>query len=326
MLKKFLLIVLFCIFSSIVLATYGINGIEYPKEILIETGWTKYFNIIVTNNGDANLNNVTIYFDGEFPQWLEVQTEMVSILQPKGNASFLVKIITPSSADAGAYPFTLYVKSNEISDSKSFSVRVFKSKADEMLYQVQTLEFEVEDAKRNATIIEGHGKNVTNIMQILNEAQNYLDASKDYINEGNDKKATELMINAENLIKEANYDMSVAPSKTFTASSYEFPPELIVMIAAPIAATISIIFYNKKSKKKETIVKPIVKIKEIVLEGRDVKNLENELKGIENSRNLLEEEFKENLLSKESRDELKEKYERRIVELKAEIERNRKIA
>ena len=326
MLKKFLLIVLFCIFSSIVLATYGIDVIEYPKEILIEIGWTKYFNVIVTNNGDVNLNNITIYFDGEFPQWLEVQTEMVSILQPKSNASFLVKITAPSSADAGAYPFTLYVKSNEISDSKSFSVRIFKSKADEMLYQVQMLESEVEDAKRNATIIEGYGKNVTSVMQMLNQAQNYLDTSKDYINKEDDEKATELMINVENLIKEANYDLSVAPSKTFTASSYEFPPELIVMIAAPIAAIISIIYYNKKIRKKETIVKPIVKIKEIVLEGRDVKNLENELKGIENSRNLLEEEFKENLLSKESRDELKEKYERRIVELKAEIERNRKIA
>jgi hypothetical protein len=53
--------------------------------------------------------------------------------------------------------------------------------------------------------------------------------------------------------------------------------------------------------------------------------LENELKGIENSRNLLEEEFKENLISKESYDELKTKYEKRMAEISAEIERNRKI-
>lgn len=324
MLKKFLLIA-FCIFSSVVLATYGINAIEYPKETLIEIGWTKYFNIVVTNNGDVNLNNVTIYFDGEFPQWLEVQTENVSSLQPKSNASFLIKISTPSGIEAGVYQFTLHVKSNEISDSKSFSVRTFKSKSDEMLYQVQMLEFEVEDVKRNATIIGGYGKNVTNIMQVLNQAQNYLDVSKDYIDKGDDKKATELMINVENLIKEANYDLSVAPSKTFIAPSYDFPPELIVMIASPLAAAISIIYYNKKSRKKETIVKPIVKIKEIVLEGKDVKNLENELKGIENSKNLLEEEYKENLISKESYDELNEKYKRRSDELKAEIERNRKI-
>jgi hypothetical protein len=307
------------------LATYGIDAIEYPKEILIEIGWTKYFNVIVTNNGDVNLNNITIYFDGEFPQWLEVQTEMVSILQPKSNASFLVKITAPSSTEAGAYPFTLYVKSNEISDSKSFSVRVFKSKADEMLYQVQTLEFEVEDLKRNATIIETHGKNVTNIMQMLNQAQNYLDDSKNYINKEDDEKATELMINVENLIKEANYDLSVAPSKTFTASSTpEFHPELIVMYSAPIIAIISILYYRSKIR-KEIIAKPVVKIKEIILEGKETKNLENELKEIENSRNLLEEEFKENLISKESYDELKTKYERKITDLKAEIERNKKI-
>ncbi|MEM5778721.1 MAG: hypothetical protein QXK49_03785, partial [Candidatus Aenigmatarchaeota archaeon] len=67
------------------------------------------------------------------------------------------------------------------------------------------------------------------------------------------------------------------------------------------------------------------KIKEIVLEGREVKGLEEELKKIENSINLLEEEYKGNLISKESYDELKEKYERRKAEIKAEIERNKKV-
>jgi thymidylate synthase len=72
----------------------------------------------------------------------------------------------------------------------------------------------------------------------------------------------------------------------------------------------------------------VIKIKEIIRENKDIKDtktFENELKEVENSRDLLNEEFRENLLSKESYDELKEKYEKKIEDLKAEIERNRKV-
>lgn len=195
-----------------------------------------------------------------------------------------------------------------------------------MLYQIQKLEIDIEDIQRNATKIEISGKNVTGVKNILDEAKNDLETSKGYISKEEYIKATEFMINVENLIKEASYDLSIAPSKTTNTSSSEgFLFELFIISVIAIIAII--LFYNfKVRKKKENVIKtPVVKIKEIVLEGKDVKTLENELEKIENSRNLLEEEFKENLISKESYDELREKYEKRIEELKAEIERNRTI-
>jgi len=324
MLRKILyLVLLFCIFSRITLAAYEIDAVEYPKEILIERGWMKYFNVVVTNNGDLNLNNVTISFDGEFPQWFDTQSS-VSTLQVNSNASFLVKLNVPANVEAKTYPFILNIKSKEVTNTKSFTVIVFKSEADAMLYQIQELETEIEDTQRDANRVENSGKNVTSATNDLNEAKNYLDISKDYINKEEYENATDLMINAENLIKKATYDLSIAPPKALVTPS-GFPFEFTIPI--PIIAIIIIFIFSLRSRKKKatTIKQPVVKIKEIGLGGKDVENLENELNDIENSRNLVEEEFKENLISKESYDELKERYERRISELKAKIERNKSI-
>jgi len=328
MFKKFLilLILFLCVLSVMIKAeSYVIEIADYPEEIIIENGWIKYFNVNVTNKGDMNLNNVSIYIDGEFPQWFEVQTNQTDFLRPNNNASFLVKLSIPSAAESKAYSFNLYAKSKEIVDSKTFTVRVFKSKSDEMIYQIQKLQIEVEDVKRNVSKVESLGKNVTNIRNVLIEAENYLDAAKSYVDNSEYEKATNLMISVENSVKEAEFDLTIAPANSlFTVSSSGFPIEWLLV---PVIAIAILIFFVLRRGKKDKTAKtsPVVKIKEIVLEGKEIKNLENEIKEIENSRNLLEEEYKENLISKESHDELKAKYENRLNELRNEIERNKKI-
>jgi hypothetical protein len=305
---------------------YKIDVADYPKEIMIEVGWLKYFNIVLKNNGDLKLDNVSVSFDGESPQWFEVQNNNLDVLQPNNNASFLVKLNIPSNTESKSYSFILFAKSKEITDSRAFSVRIFNTEADMLLYQVDQLEIEIEDIERNATKVEESGKNVTEVKNTLDQAKEYAASSKDYINRGDYEKVTELIIELGKLIKEASFDLSIASPNKGTTSSSNDSMSLIVLINVIGIIAIAIILILLKRSKKENIIKtPIVKIKEIVMEGKDVKNLENELKGIENSRNLLEEEFKENLISKESYDELKTKYERLMEEISAKIERNRKI-
>lgn len=119
--KFFLYVILFfCIFSNTVFAEeYRIKIVDYPKEILIERGWVKYFNAVVMNDGDLNLKNVTISFDGEFPQWFEVQTNETSLLQVNSNASFFVKLSVPSDAEAKIYSFIIYSKAKKLQAAKT---------------------------------------------------------------------------------------------------------------------------------------------------------------------------------------------------------------
>jgi hypothetical protein len=80
---------------------------------------------------------------------------------------------------------------------------------------------------------------------------------------------------------------------------------------------------NKIEKQKSG--DEVEKVNEIILKVKDLEKLENELKETEKLRKLIEEEFKDNLILKESYEELKGEYERRISELNAEIEKNKKI-
>jgi len=329
MLIKFLLfsILSFSILSNIILAeNYNLNIVEYPEEIIAEVGWVKYFNIILMNKGDQSLSNVSIYFNGEFPQWFDIQTNATSILQPNSNTSFLVKLNLPSNVGSRTYSFSIFATSKEISDSRTFTVRVFQSKSEMMFFQIQQLEIESEDIEINITKAESIGKNVTDIKNTLNEVKDNLENARSFINRGEYERSTQSMINAENLMKKAIFDLSLAQvSKTENSNSTPFPIEWI-MVPVVIAIGATSTFFLLKRRKKQTLIKaPVVKIKEIVLEGKNVKNLENELKGNENSKNLLEEEFRENLISQESYEELKTKYERKIAELKSEIERNKII-
>lgn len=332
MIKKILLLILvICIFSGEVLALPSIS-VDYPQEVIIERGWIKYFNVVVTNNGD-DLHNVMISFSGENPQWLEIETNQTELLQMGENASFLVKISVPNSADSRAYPLNLNINSREVSDSKTFSVRVFNSESDMLLYQVQQLENEIEEVKMNATVFKNSGKNVTGVESTLEEAQGYLNDSKIYIDNGNYEKVTSLIINAGDSINKAAYDLSVLSSSTEDSNPISSFPFEVLIAPVAIALFVVIFYFGFKRKKRVYAIQPAAqstaqsaaKIKEFMLEGKDIGDTENELKEAENSLNLLEDEFKENLISKESHDELKVKYEKKISELREKIEKNRKI-
>jgi len=303
------------------LAEYRIDVIEYPKELLIERGWTNYFNVVVKNIGDSILNNVTIYFDGEFSQWFEVITNKTDILQISANSSFMTKLSIPPDAEAKSYSFNLYTKSQEITNSKTFTLKVFESKTGMMLYQVQKLELEIDYIKLNATKVENSGKNVSSVMDTLDEAKDYVDASKNYINNEKFQEATELMISIENLIKKANYDLSIAPPKIpLLDTGYSFSYDLFIII--PIVTVAALGFYVLKLRSRASI-KPPSTIKSALLEMKKPNLLETQLSEAENSKKLIEDEFKENLISKESYDELIEKYEKTISDLKQEIEKKK---
>jgi hypothetical protein len=302
-------------------AEYGIDAVEYPKELLIERGWTNYFNVVVKNVGDSILNNVTVYFEGEFPQWLEVTTNKTDVLQISANSTFIVKLSIPPDAEAKSYSFILYAKSQEITNSETFILRVFESKTGMMLYQLQKLELEIDYIKLNATKVENSGKNVSGVMDILDEAKDYIDISKNYINNEKFQEATELMISIENLIKKANYDLSIAPSKASPLNiDYSFSYDLLIII--PVVAVVALGFYALKLRSRASI-KPPSNIRSTLLEMKKPDLLEDQLSEAENSKKLVEDEFKENLISKESYDELIEKYEKTISELKQEIEKKK---
>jgi hypothetical protein len=322
--KLFAIIVLFLTILSITVFSqdYKLDVVEYTNEMTIEGGWIEYFNITLKNTGSVDLDNVTIYFDGEFPQWFDFRPNKTDILHRNDNTSFMVKLSVPSGVESKTYLFTLFATSKETSSTKSFTVKVFASKQDATLYQIQQLGLEIDYLRMNASKIENSGKNVTDVMATLDQAKQYLETSKSYVENGEYSQATDMIINVNNLIKKVTYDLSIAPPKFETVSESPDISYSILFAAVPISAAVLIIFFVSRRGRR---IRPVAKMRGAVIESKEYSDIEKELSQAENSLSVLEGEYKESLISKESYDELKERYDKIISDLKSKMEAKKPI-
>ena len=310
------------------IATIDMEITEYPKEILVERGWLKYSNIIISNIGDTELHNVKFSVSGEFPDWFDFQPNKTDLLIPYTNSTVLMKISVPPDANTNVYSFYLSAESTETMNIKGFNMRVFSSQSDLMLYQIQTLESKVRNIEKNITEAQKIGKNVESAKVTLTEVKALLEDSKFYLNNNMQSKVTETIIDAENSISKIEYDL-LRPQTSSIGSGLNFPLEWVG--AAGIIVTFSIIFYKLKVRlgKASHSIPPLplkmpeLKLKNIILDDTQQKNFEAELEKLRQSKKLLDDEFKQNLISRETYEELNMRYERDIANVENEIRKTK---
>ena len=120
----------------------------------------------------------------------------------------------------------------------------------------------------------------------------------------------------------AEYDLSVATSveNTSQAVTFSFSLEWILILALSIIIILLLlwffVFKKHKINKKIPGSIPGLKIKRFVLKKKDKKRSKNQIEDMEEAASLLEEEYREGLISKKSYEEMKTKYEEKILELK----------
>jgi hypothetical protein len=80
----------------------------------------------------------------------------------------------------------------------------------------------------------------------------------------------------------------------------------------------ALIYLVRKIKIENKVRLPNLRLKELIVENSRLKVLEQEIEKIKESQNIIEEESKESMISKESYDELKVKYQEKLLELESE--------
>jgi hypothetical protein len=325
--KIIFIIMLILLLANTVLAqTPGIELVDYEKEILIEKGWIRYLSIKVKNSGDIVLNNVDISIEGEKSSWFDVQTEKLDI-QPNETSSFIVKMYVPSEEEKGTYSFSLDVMSDQTSMKEGFSVRLFTSRSEMVLFQIQGLRDTINSLKEEANTAENMGKNVESIKEMLSEAQSLLGVASDFVSSGLYEDATGKIIDAENFIKKAEYELSIAPQKNVAISeSISLEWILIISLIIIIIGMFLFLVFRRHS----LVIKvpslnlgrvpirkvPGLKVKRFLNEEKSSKKTDDKIQSLKDAEGLLEDEFNEGLISKESYEELKSKYEEKILNLR----------
>jgi len=291
----------------------------YEEEILVEKGWTKYITITVKNTGNKVLNNVIISMENDHPEWFKV-TDNKTILYEGDSKIFTVKLEIPVEVEVGIYQFLLFLRSDEIAQTEPLSLQIFSSKSDMLLQQLQNLRRKIEKLKEGVDIAEMSGKDVNDIKISLEGATSIIGTAEKYINNNMFNDAVDKIKNIEYLLKEAEYELSVAPEKENESVNEDLDLSLIAVFL--IIVIVIFISIRKKKLKVENIgiglKSPDLKIKKLVI-GKGAGKIEKQIIELEKSQELLDEEYKKKIISKESYEELSLINQQKILELKQKV-------
>ncbi|NIO44403.1 MAG: hypothetical protein GTN36_02515 [Candidatus Aenigmarchaeota archaeon] len=332
-LKKILIIFFLLIFSINANAQTSLKKIdladmtvEYPQEILIEKGWTKYISISVTNTGESDLYNIKISIEGIFPEWFEFQNNESLVIQINEKVEYVSKISIPFNMPIGNYKFSLNIESDEINYKTDFTVRVFETREDLLLYRVQVLKADLSKLENEAGRIEIGGIDLSSARDIFQQIKSELDLTEEQIYNKMFTQVTESFKEVEKLFIKARFEIENPPKiEVEEEDEIDVLSRNLMFYSSGIGIVlllVSLIYIVRKVHRENRVRLPNLRLKEIIIESRRIKELEQEIEKIKESQEIIEEEYRGQMLSKESYEEIRLKYQEKLIELEA---RRRKL-
>ncbi len=329
LLKKILIIFFLLIFATNVNAQVLLKKIhlanmivEYPEEILIERGWTKYISISVNNTGESDLYNINVFIEGNFRDWFEFQNNEALVIQINERIEFVSKISVPYDTQIGSYKFSLNINSDEINYKTDFTVRIFETREDLLLYRIQSLKNDLNELEKEADKVEAGGLNLTAAKEIFQEISTELNLAEEQIYNKMYTQVTESIRDIERLFIKARFEVTNPPKievEEIKEISLSNKDTLLFLsgIGIVILST-SLIYLVRKVRKENKVRLPNLRLKELIIESRRLKELEQEIEKVKESQKIIEEEYRGEMISKESYKELRLKYQERLLELEVE--------
>ncbi|MCD6367885.1 MAG: hypothetical protein J7L45_02245 [Candidatus Aenigmarchaeota archaeon] len=297
-----------------------IEIISYPEEVEIEKGWSGYAVLGVNNTGDVDLHDVEVLIEGIDESWIKLP-KSVSILPKGSSTNFTIKFEIPEKAKSGNYEGNFTVKSKETIDKKHFVLRVFETEKERLFYEIQTLNSRIEKLENEIVKAEKDNKDVRSAKEILGDAQGNLRIAEEYLDAGLYEKAKEKIRVTKDLLDQAEMEIKTAKKYLipfFGPMAIQY--QLMILTAILLLALGLIIYIVRKVKHLSPKKIPgAQEFKRLITPKKDVRKLEEEKEKIEKTLKLLEEEYKEGLISEESYKELKENNENKLRKIVEEI-------
>ncbi len=285
---------------------------SYPAEIEIERGWAKFVTITVNNTDGAPLHNVYVSLADIPDEWFEIQ--MPAVAELSGNKSFLVRFSVPTSVKSGNYKAKLKAISKESSDERDIIVRVFSSKDELIKYQLETVFDKISflDALLNQT--ERDGKDVKKLRNNLNDIRFQAKNAESLLNRRLYNDASSTIITINDLLNKLENDINELRKETaeFLPSYWFF----LSVIALGATVIISYLYFFRKIKVTEAFtLQKISEMKKLVLGKTTGSGLKADMEKTQKMLKLIQKEYEDGLITKETYEELKKINEERLLSL-----------
>lgn len=311
---------------------------SYPAELSLEKGWLKYVTVSVNNSGSVDLHGVSLQVEGIPRVWVEqLQADKVDVLPAGSAATFTLKITVPIDARTQRYIIKFAAASDEASDEKISDVKVFGSKSEVLLQEIQTLRSRLNYLNEIVNIGEREGKNATRVREKLNRAGEILTIAESYLYKKMYDEDVELLRSARALLDISERDMEHLPESTGPLKLIPRVPEggvpltvMAAVVGVAVLGSVVVLFFAFKSAEKfgvSGVRKTFLRaLKTSIPEGpvtgvaRELQSLKVEAYVEEKTKlarliSSIESDYRQGTLSKESFAELKLKYEAKLADL-----------
>jgi hypothetical protein len=284
-------------------------------------GITKIESVTVDNNGIFNLTNVSLFLIGISTNWFNITPEAYAELTPGNSFIFLINFNIPKDAKTGEYDANIIASAGVVTDQKAIKVIIFESIEELLKEEIRKLKSDLEDIKVDVKLAEKDGKDVSNVLLIVNETENQISGAETDLANNNTESAMDKTQNAINLIKKARDLLNSL--EVVKAPAGVFPMWIIFVIIIVIAAIAVIFVYLWKKKKIEKIRSYIISLGRLVESVKrkevDVSKLENERDNINRMLTALEREKNEGMISSTSYEKMKKSLEEKLNEINKKI-------
>jgi hypothetical protein len=290
--------------------------VNCPSEVLIEKGWSNYVSFSFRNTGSTDLTGIGVYVDGVHRSWFDI-TNQTSTIKVGESTGILAKVLVPSDVAIGDYSFSLILESGQLDYANNFTLRIFNNRDDMMLYQIKVYEDRLAEMRAKVDSIDNSSLNMTYARSLFDQIDNETKLAEISVKTGNYVQATEYIREVDGLVIKASFEVSNPPVVEDTKSQ-QVPLDSILIYTplAVIAFLLTMLIYLlRKTKIKNRVRIPNLRIREAVIDNKKLTQLESEIRKTLDSQMLLEDEYKQGLISKGSYDELKTQYQEKIVEL-----------
>jgi uncharacterized membrane protein len=300
----------------------GISISKYNSNITLARGFTKIESVTVENIGISNLTNVSIFLIGVPTTWFNITPETYAGLGPSNSSVFLINFNVPKNTNEGVYDANFIASSGVVTDQKSTKIVVFETIEELLSEEIRKVKIDQDNIKIDTKLAEKDGKDVSNVLLVINETDNQISGAEDDLANNNTESAMDKVQNAINLIKNAR-DLLNSLEVIKAPAPEAFPMWVIFVIIIVIAAIVVVLVYLWKKKKIEKIRSYVISLGRLVESVKrkevDTTKLENERDKIKRMLTALEREKNEGLISSASYEKMKKSLEEKLNEIDKKI-------
>jgi hypothetical protein len=304
---------------------YDIEIERYPYEVLVERGSIKYASIKVRNTGGVDLKDVYLNVRGIPLSWFVVEPTVKEELGVNESTIFLIKFIVPTDAERGEYKVIITAFTKEARDEKVMTLLVFTSREELIQYELQKLKKELSELENATQIADLEGKDVREVVGVIAQVKKEIELAEQALEEKLYDESIAHIFNGFNLIEKGKYLLGIAPSKKFRLPAI---PLWVFVIAIVVVIPFFLIAFRIDwlRRKLERITRPSVEeareVAELVKEEKkEVKKdlLLREKERVERMLKLLENEYKQGIISEKAYKEVKERSLKRLKEIEEKL-------